>query len=170
MVDEMKEQNDVTYLNQRFDPNSLRPMDPVNGINFELGPVNINEGDLHKYLQRTASLAYLLDTQMETNLAEQRPLNDIHANANDHSQSPLAQPLRSEQDQNSSSTIAPQPINGKRSGQDPIPHNAKQARREKTMLVVTELPTSQSTYPSITHKHTPIARGNREPRPFPYFN
>jgi hypothetical protein len=38
------------------------------------------------------------------------------------------------------------------------------------MLVVTELPTSQSTYPLITHKHTPIARGNREPRLFPYFN
>ena len=82
MVDEMKEQNDATYLNQRHEPNSLRPVDPVNGINFELGPVNINEGDLNKYLQRTASLAYLLDTQMETNLAEQRPSNDIHANAN----------------------------------------------------------------------------------------
>ncbi len=35
--------------------------------------------------------------------------------------------------------------------------------------MVTELPTSQPTYPSITHKHTPIAKGNRDPRPFPYF-
>ncbi len=78
--------------------------------------MNINEDDLNKYLQRTASLAYLLDTQMETNLAEQRPSNDIHANANDHSQPSLAQPLRSDQDQNSTSAIAPQPINGKRSG------------------------------------------------------
>ncbi len=119
---------------------------------------------MNKYLQRTASLAYLLDIQMETNLAEQRPSNDIHANANDHSQTPLAQPLRSDQDQNNTSVIAPPPIKGKRSGQDPIPHNAKQARRDKTMLVATELPTSQSTHSSMTHKHTPIARGNREPR------
>ena len=84
MVDEMKQQNDATYLNQRHDPNSLRPIDPV-------------------------------------------------------------------------------------SGQDPIPHNAKQARRDKPTLVVTELPTSQPSSLSITHKHTPIARGDREPRPFPYF-
>ncbi len=131
MVDEMKQQNDATYLNQRHDPNSLKPIDPVNSKDFELGPVDINEGDLNKYLQRTASLAYLLDTQMETNLAEQRPSNDIHANANDHSQPPLAQPLRSDQDQSSTGAIAPQPINEKRSGQDPIPHNAKQARRDK---------------------------------------
>ncbi len=90
MVNEMKLQNDTIYLNQRHYPNSLRPIDSVNGIDFELAPVDINQGDLNKYLQRTASLAYLLDTQMETNLAEERPSNDKHANANDHSQPPLA--------------------------------------------------------------------------------
>ncbi len=55
MVDQMKEENDSVYLNQRHDPNSLRPITSINDINFELGPVNINEGDLNKYLQRTAS-------------------------------------------------------------------------------------------------------------------
>jgi hypothetical protein len=169
MVDEMKQQNDPIYLNQRQDPHNLKPTDPVNSKDFELGQVDIIEGDLNKYLQRTASLAYLLDTHMENNLAEERPSNDMHANANDHSQPPLAQPLRSEQDQNTAGAITPQPINGKRSGQDPIPHNAKQAKRDKPTLVVTELPTSQPSSLSITHKHTPIARGDREPRPFPYF-
>jgi hypothetical protein len=84
MVDQMKEEKDPVYLNQRHDPNQLRPISPINDISFELGPVNINEGDLNKYLQRTASLAYndLLENHMETNLAEQHPL---HANANDHS-------------------------------------------------------------------------------------
>ncbi len=85
-----------------------------------------------------------------------------------HPYSPLAQSLRSEQDQNSSSTNETQPVNGKRSEQDPIPHNAKQARRKKT-TVVTELPNTQPTYPLITHKHTPSARGNRDQRPFPYW-
>jgi hypothetical protein len=59
-------------------------------------------------------------------------------------------------------------VNGKRSGQDPIPHNAKQAKRKRT-TVVTALPITQQTYPLITHKHTPSARGNRDTRPFPYF-
>jgi hypothetical protein len=107
----MKEEKDPVYLNQRHDPNNLRPASPIQDLNFELGPVNINEGDLNKYLQRTASLAYdhLLDTQLETNSAELRPLNDILANANNHSHSPLAQSLRSEQDQ-----IAQAPLKRKR--------------------------------------------------------
>ena len=170
-VDQMKVENDPVYANQRHDPNAFRPVSPLpDGVNFELAPVNIIEGDLNKYLQRTASLAYndLLDTKMETNLAQVRPLNDIHANANDHSYLPLAQPFRSEPDQNSSSTIETPPVNGKRSGQDPITHSAKQARREK-VTVATELPDAQPTYPLITHKHTPSARGNRDLRPFPYF-
>ena len=185
MVDQMKDEKDPVYLNQRHDPNNLRPASPIQDLNFELGPVNINEGDLNKYLQRTAPLAYndLLDTQLETNSAELRPLTNAIANANDHSYSPLAQSLRSEQDQNSSSTIETQTITGKRSGQDPIPPNAKQARRERP-TVATEIPDAspsaqgampkpqlpaQQNYPLISHKHTPVARGNRDTRPFPYF-
>jgi hypothetical protein len=50
-----EEENDVTYLNQRHEPNSLRPIAPINDINFELGPVNVNEGELNKYLQRLSN-------------------------------------------------------------------------------------------------------------------
>jgi hypothetical protein len=115
LLEQMKEEKDSVYLNQRHDPNNLRPTSPIQSLNFELAPVNINEGDLNKYLQRTSSLAYddLMDTNMETNLAETRLLNNTHANANDHSYSPLAHSLRSEQKQNSSSTIEPHAVNGK---------------------------------------------------------
>ncbi len=70
----------------------------------------------------------------------------------------LWHPPSDQNDQNSSSTIEPQSVNGKRSGQDPIPPNAKQAKRDKP-TVTTQLPiSSQPTYPVITHKHTPSAR------------
>jgi hypothetical protein len=51
MVEEMKQQNDPIYLNQRHDPNNLKAIDAIDGKDFELGPVGINEGDLNKYLQ-----------------------------------------------------------------------------------------------------------------------
>ncbi len=112
LVDQMKEERDSIYLNQRHDPNNLRPASPIQDINFEPEPVNTNEGDMTKYLQRTASLAYndLLDTHMETNLAEIRPLNDLHANANNHSYSPPAHSLRDQ----SRSKIAQVPLKLKR--------------------------------------------------------
>jgi hypothetical protein len=58
-------------------------------------------------------------------------------------------------------------VNGKRCGQDPISPHPKQAKRDKP-TVETQLPNTPPV-PVITHKHTPIARGNMDPRPFPYF-
>ncbi len=64
MVTQMKDESDPTHLNQRQDPNSLQPTTTNQDLAFELTPVDINEGDLKKYLQRTASLVYddVLDT------------------------------------------------------------------------------------------------------------
>jgi hypothetical protein len=69
MVTQMKDEKDPIYLNQRHDPNNLQPTLPSPDLCFELGPVNINEGNLNKYLQRTVSLAYD-DSHMETNLGK----------------------------------------------------------------------------------------------------
>jgi hypothetical protein len=165
----MKEESDPAYLNQRHDPNSLRPNTANQDLAFELTPVSINEGDLKKYLQRTASLVYddLLDTQMDTNLADNRPPNNNQVNANNPPCSlTTSSSTRSEQGNSKSDTIE-QPVNGKRCGQDPISPHPKQAKRDKP-TVETQLPNTPPV-PVITHKHTPIARGNMDPRPFPYF-
>jgi hypothetical protein len=168
LVTQMKDEKDSIYLNQRHEPNSLQPTLPNPDLCFELSPVDINEGDLKKYLQRTASLAYddLLNTQMDTNLAEIRLPSNNHVNANNHSYSLVTPSLRSEQEQSSSSNIE-QSIKGKRCGQDPISPHPKQAKRDKP-TVATQLPDTPN-YPVITHRHTPIAGGHKDPRPFPYF-
>jgi hypothetical protein len=117
MVTQMKHESDSIYLNQRHEPNSLQPIMTGSDLCFELGPVDINEGDLKNYLQRTASLAYddLLNTQMDPNLAEIRLPSNNHVNANDHSYSLVTPSLRSEQEQSSSSSVE-QSVKGKRCG------------------------------------------------------
>jgi hypothetical protein len=103
---------------------------------------------------------------MDTNLADNRPPSNNQVNANNPPCSLTSSSIRSEQGNSSSSTIE-HSVNGKRCGQDPISPHPKQAKRDKP-TVVTQLPDTPPA-PVITHKHTPIARDNMDPRPFPYF-
>ena len=171
MIATMQQEKDPIYLNQRHDPHHIEA-DPKyeNGVDFLFLPWTTTQGEDRKYLQRTACLSYndILDTQMETNLEQIRSLNDTHANPNEHPQSPSAQFLRSESECGSSTTVETQSVNGKRAVQDTIPHNAKLPRYEK-QIVATAIPSISPTYPVITHKHTPTAKGNRDTRPFPYY-
>jgi hypothetical protein len=48
LVTQMKDERDPIYLNQRHEPNSLQPTLTTPDLCFELGPVDINEGELKK--------------------------------------------------------------------------------------------------------------------------